>query len=806
MAITGRFKHFLFCIISILFGNMLLAQADQCPANIDFEFGDFTNWTCYTGSVTQQNGVNIVLVTPSGPVSGRHTLIDNSSAGLVDPYGGFPVLCPNGSGYSIKLGNNQTSRQAERVSYSFTIPAGQTEYSLVYQYAVVFQDPNHQPQEQPRFTAKVYDVSTNDYVSCATFDFVATSNLPGFVHAPGATNVWYKPWTSVTLNLSGFAGKTVIVEFTTADCTQGAHFGYAYVDVNIGCTSPVRGGNFCPGTTSLTLNAPFGYQHYYWYTSDMSQLLGTDSSLTITPPPAVNTVYALDIVPYPGFGCRDTVYATVKPAQAPVADAGADQSICYGKEVTLGAAAMPGNSYSWFPSAGLNDPAAATPSASPTNDTKYVLTATNINSGCARQDSVVVKVGPQLFTEFSVNAPDQCINNNNFQFTNPNPPELLYQWKFGDGSTSTQLNPIHRYDKPGAFSVQLITSSMEGCADSSSQDVNVFDLPKGSITSPSTNICEGIPFILTSSGGVNYNWYRDGQLAGTSGISGFNATQPGKYTVIVIDEHGCQQTGDNSVALTITKKPVADFSFDKYCVELPTTFTNKSIVNNSLPVQYVWDFGNNTSSDQHDAVVHFGNAGAFNVKLSVTPVACPQLTSTIEKTVTIQKPVPGNNYAPKNAIENRPLQLKARDIGTSYEWMPATWLGSIFSSQTAYTGNKEQQYRIKIINPSGCTTVDTQLVKIFKEIEVYVPKAFTPNNDGQNDRMYPFLVGIKELKSFRIINRWGAVVYESKTDLPGWDGMYKGKPQPMDGYVWEAQANDLDGKTVIRKGSFTLIR
>ncbi|MFL5809039.1 MAG: PKD domain-containing protein, partial [Flavisolibacter sp.] len=398
------------------------------------------------------------------------------------------------------------------------------------------------------------------------------------------------------------------------------------------------------------------------------------------------------------------------------------------------------------------------------------------------------------------------IDVNNFQFTNPNPPELLYQWKFGDGLTSTQLSPVHHYENPGTFAVKLITSSIEGCRDSSAREINVFDLPNGSIVAPSTNICEGIPFMLTSSGGVNYNWYKDGQLAETSGAGSYNATQPGTYSVMIISEHGCRKAGDRTVTLTMTNKPVPDFSFDKYCVDLSTTFTNKSIVNNSLPVQYAWDFGNNTKSDQRDPVVNFGAANKYNVKLSVTPLSCPLLSTTLEKTVTIQKPISGSNYEPRNAVENRPLPLRARDIGTSYEWMPSTSLGSIFSSQTVYTGNKEQQYRIKIINPSGCTTIDTQLVKIFKEIEIYVPKAFTPNNDGQNDRMYPFLVGIKELKNFRIINRWGAIVYESRTDMPGWDGMYKGKPQPMDGYVWEAQAIDLDGKIVIRKGSFTLIR
>ena len=113
---------------------------------------------------------------------------------------------------------------------------------------------------------------------------------------------------------------------------------------------------------------------------------------------------------------------------------------------------------------------------------------------------------------------------------------------------------------------------------------------------------------------------------------------------------------------------------------------------------------------------------------------------------------------------------------------------------------------MQITNPSGCITVDTQLVRLFRETDILVPKAFTPNGDGLNDRMFPFMVGLKELVIFRIINRWGVMVYESRTEQPGWDGRYQGKQQPLGGYVWEAQGIDTEGKTIFRKGSFTLIR
>ena len=93
-------------------GYSLYAQS--CPPNIDFENGDFSGWTCYTGSVASVNNSNVITFNYSGgPVSGRHTMFNALSGGGSDPYGGFAVNCPNGSGHSIMLGNNSAGREAE---------------------------------------------------------------------------------------------------------------------------------------------------------------------------------------------------------------------------------------------------------------------------------------------------------------------------------------------------------------------------------------------------------------------------------------------------------------------------------------------------------------------------------------------------------------------------------------------------------------------------------------------------------------------------------------------------------------------
>lgn len=124
-------------LVGFLFLLPAYSIAQVCPPNIDFETGTFANWTPYIGSVSAAGGQNTFSLSPSGaPISGRHTLFA-AGTGETDPYGGFPVSCPNGSGHSIRLGNDEGGGQAEGIEYEFTIPADRNEYSLIYHYAVV---------------------------------------------------------------------------------------------------------------------------------------------------------------------------------------------------------------------------------------------------------------------------------------------------------------------------------------------------------------------------------------------------------------------------------------------------------------------------------------------------------------------------------------------------------------------------------------------------------------------------------------------------------------------------------------------
>ncbi len=296
------YSVFVGCLILLL--SKVFGQVSQCPENIGFEMGTLKNWECYTGIISRAGDIS---VSPSAPVPGRHTVLKYASNQL-DPYGKFPVTCPNGSLYSLKLGNDGTGAQVDRVSYTFTVPNNKI-YSIIYNYAVVFQNPDHAVYAQPKFTARVFDNTTNQPINCGSFEFVASSGLPGFQQA--GNSVFYKPWAPITINLFGYEGKTLRLEFTTNDCTRGGHFGYAYIDVNENCASPITGETYCAGNSFVKLSAPAGFQEYYWFKDDFSKVLGTGNVLTISPAPPDLTRYALRIVPFPGLGCEDTLYTTI---------------------------------------------------------------------------------------------------------------------------------------------------------------------------------------------------------------------------------------------------------------------------------------------------------------------------------------------------------------------------------------------------------------------------------------------------------------------------------------------------------------
>ena len=172
----------------------------------------------------------------------------------------------------------------------------------------------------------------------------------------------------------------------------------------------------------------------------------------------------------------------------------------------------------------------------------------------------------------------------------------------------------------------------------------------------------------------------------------------------------------------------------------------------------------------------------------------------------VDKPAAGINYPIQYAVVNLPLELSARQFGESILWSPAGNLDNPESYTPVFTGANEQLYTIEIKTASGCITFDTQLVKTVKSIEVYVPNAFTPNNDGLNDYLRPLSFGIKKVDYFKVYNRWGQLLFEMHAALPGWDGTFKGERLEMQTVIWIFKGTGVDGKIYTKSGTSVLVR
>ena len=160
-------------------------------------------------------------------------------------------------------------------------------------------------------------------------------------------------------------------------------------------------------------------------------------------------------------------------------------------------------------------------------------------------------------------------------------------------------------------------------------------------------------------------------------------------------------------------------------------------------------------------------------------------------------------------IIGQPLQLLATGAIT-YKWSPSSNLSAVnIANPVALFTNLSEDIRYKVVGFSreGCRDSAYLNVKIFKtKPTIFVPTAFTPNNDGKNDLLLPIAVGIKNIEYFSIYNRWGQLVFSTRINGNGWDGKINGVPQATGTFVWVAKAVDYTGASYFEKGVSTLIR
>lgn len=220
------------------------------------EYGVFNNWTGGIG--------NRGVIPPSDfPSFNNNTIILGDRQSIIsttnfsDPYINTGLIPENGQ-YLIKLGNDKTGSEMERLTYCFNITQDNKNFN--FWYAVVLTDPGHDATEIPFFGWRII-INGN-----VVYSEKILSNDPFLID--GNSIIRYKGWTCRNLDLTDYIGEEACIEFVTADCSLGGHFGYAYID---GLCSPNQPNNFIMTATDIVCNGMFkvniegsGYNQYQY--------------------------------------------------------------------------------------------------------------------------------------------------------------------------------------------------------------------------------------------------------------------------------------------------------------------------------------------------------------------------------------------------------------------------------------------------------------------------------------------------------------------------------------------------------------
>lgn len=444
-------------IITFLISVSRLLSYSQC-GNTDFELGNFTGWNARTGSCCP------IVLPNAGFVGTRQTIMTQG----IDPHSCGGLRTVYQGTYSARLGNDRVGAQAEGLSYTFVVSSSTT--IIRYAYAVVFQDPNHLPSEQPRFQSRVR-LANGTVIPCTDYEVTAASGLPGFQYCapipPDTAFVAWRDWTEVAVDLSAYVGQTVSLEFETGDCQRRGHYGYAYIDA-VQCGQSDIHVTYCENDTSLTVTALGGFASYQWETGDTTQTITVDPNLYDTLTCTVTTFlgcqlnlnYILDMAPgFPNFTYTPNCAGLVQFTN------------------TSNASYSPIN-YLWtFPdgtTSTLQNPSFTfTPGDYPVN------LQISSDLGCGRDTTIIVHIDPNPSPIFAV--PPVCLGNTSV-FTNGTTPvsgyQIDYNWQFGDNTGSTSINPQHTYLTPGVFQVSLTaTLSGTGCSSVYNGQATVYPLP-----------------------------------------------------------------------------------------------------------------------------------------------------------------------------------------------------------------------------------------------------------------------------------------------------------------------------------------
>ncbi len=446
---------------------------------------------------------------------------------------------------------------------------------------------------------------------------------------------------------------------------------------------------------------------------------------------------------------------------------------------------------------------------------KYNLPG-NYNVSCTKYSSLgpdvyqeTIAIFQSVIADFSWN--NVCLGANTFfqdKSKTYNDPIASYYWRFSDSTFSSDKNPSHLYKYHGVFNVFLTVTTQNGCIDSINYNsVKVFLNPIVAINNINDATCFGYcdgsanAYVVGNSAPYSYLW-NDENNQTTAIATGLCANN---YNLFVTDVNNCK--ANSSFEIKQNKKNlISSYATQPSCNGKCDGKAFVTVSSIYTPLSYKWNSSILDTNNLSDLC-----SGDYTITITDSE----NCSDSVFLTVPISEFIPfleinSDNNGSEIEIGTSVIINATENSNYTYSWQPS----ELFSDNLIHSQEVKPyfttSYSLTITDNKGCTnskSIDIVVKKIeCKEPYVFVPNAFSPNGDNNNDVL--FVRGdylINEFSLF-IYNYNGEKVFETTDISIGWDGTNKGKTLEPGVFLYVLEAVCVGGEVYKKQGNITLLR
>jgi gliding motility-associated-like protein len=420
--------------------------------------------------------------------------------------------------------------------------------------------------------------------------------------------------------------------------------------------------------------------------------------------------------------------------------------------------------------------------------------------------------GPDL----KFNAPTPICLNTPLLVTNNSQPFIatdsvkLWYWNFGNSTTNDSIfQPApFQYTNPGSYTVKLTAIDKNGCEDTLSKVINVNPSPFLHVTPLKDSICFGQSVTMIAFHSDNVLWSPGASLScATCDTTLASPPVSTKYYATATNSFNCSVQDSNYIEVAVPFTTTIVPSQISICQQQTAT-----IDVNPKGKKILWS---PTAGLSNPTIYNPVITGTQNTVYTATlsdSTGCLNSSATVNiliKPLAVVDAGPDKFYPKGTSFSITPTY--SNNI-ISYLWTPSDLLDCSDCAAPNGVATATRKYIVKVTSDSGCVAFDSLRIAIdCKSANLFVPSAFSPNNDNLNDLFYPVTNGIASITKFTIFNRMGEVIYQASNFSPNdkfyaWDGKFKGVKQPIGTYIYSIEAICEIGEKILKKGSVILLR